>query len=66
MEAGLAGKTSRVAELEADRAEIEAIRMREMEMVMQLREEIEANRTQLTEVRQHPASFTSKALLKTI
>jgi hypothetical protein len=41
-----------VAELEADRAEIEGIRMREMDMVMELREEVDRTRLHLTEVRE--------------
>ncbi len=52
LEASLAARAGRVAELEADRAEIEGIRMLEMDMVMELREEVDRTRLHLTEVRE--------------
>ena len=50
LEGYLAAKSARVAELEADRAEIEGIRMREMDMVMEMREEADRTRLQLAQV----------------
>ena len=51
LETVMAARVARVAELEADRAEIEGIRMKEMDMVIGLREEVERTRLQLSQVR---------------
>jgi hypothetical protein len=50
LETSLAGKAARVAELEADRLEIETIRMKEMDMVIALRDEVENSKKQHAQV----------------
>ncbi len=50
LETSLAGKAARVAELEADRLEIETIRMKEMDMVIALRDEVENTKKQYAQV----------------
>jgi hypothetical protein len=50
LETSLAGKAARVAELEADRLEIETIRIKEMDMVIALRDEVENSKKQHAQV----------------